>query len=164
MNTTHNEIIMFYAIWKERLNYPKQGLHFVWIGIGILVSGFLYLSALPSFLNIIGFGLSCILFSGCIYVSWKSWTIRYLGFFDAYEKLIDAIEIDMSGAHDKGYHDIFETYISFMGIKQGMDVYEIQECLWRFAHQGYDIKLFENRALLTSRIIYAINTMWEPTS
>ena len=158
MNTAHNEIIMFYAIWKERLNYPKKAFHFVWIAIGILVLGFIYLGALPSIASFLGLGISCILCSGCTYVYYKTWTIRYLNFFDEYEKLIGAIEIDMSGAYDKGYYDIFEAYISFMDIKRAMSVYDIQHRLWCLAHQNHDIKLFEYRALLTTRIIYAIDT------
>ena len=124
--SNHQDIVVFYNIWKERCTYPKKSF---WIPVitVILLCAFAYLTLYlsTSALSITYLYVTVILTLGMtlpfiIWVYVDARKQKRLDFFEHYEQLIDVIEDNIPGAYDKGYNVILKEYSEFMGIDWNM--------------------------------------------
>ena len=151
ISTSNKDIVVFYAIWKERCTYPKNSF---WIPVIIVIalSAFAYLtlylstSALPSiylYMTVILALAMTIPFIIWNYVTARK--LKRLDFFEHYEQLIEIMKNNIPGAYDKGYNYILQAYGEFMGIDWYMDNLEQRLRSFRETNQ-YTDGIIENMA------------------
>jgi hypothetical protein len=123
--SNHQDIVVFYNIWKERCTYPKKSFWIPVITVIVLcIFAYITLYLSTSNLSITYLYVTVILalsmtlpFIIWVYVDARKQ--KRLNFFQNYEKLLIEIQKnadDIPGLYDKGYYRMLKDYSEFIGI------------------------------------------------